>query len=213
MKKYSRLIRFLTLCLAMMMLAVPTVSAAYSDADVVTLSGKGSVSVPADTAVLNFNIETRGTDRADAVAQNDKILKTLKDSLSKYGTISEESFYSYVEPENGPTVFTRSLSLKTEKVKSIPEITQKLLDGGTASSYGVCYCLKDDSAQQKEALKLALADAEAKAAALGLNMNLKRIKESGCYTYYDTCTGQGNGMISVVCDVSVIFSNKPGEPR
>ncbi len=46
--------------------AMTSVSAAYDDADTVTLSGSGSVSVPADTAVIRFCIETHGKRESSA---------------------------------------------------------------------------------------------------------------------------------------------------
>ena len=81
--------------------AMTSVFADYSDADTVTLTGSGTVFIPADIAVIRFCIETHAKKESSAKAQNDEILETLMAYEEDFGQIAEDSYC-------GMTAFSRT---------------------------------------------------------------------------------------------------------
>lgn len=189
--------------------AMTSVSAAYSEADTVTLSGTGSVSVPADIAVIRFCIETYGKRESSAKAQNDEILEEVRSYGEDFGRISEESYYSFEDPGTGRITVSRCLSLATEDLDAVSELTKQLVSSGVTSVQGVWYSLKNMRSYENEALRLAIQDAENKAETLGLTLRVSEISDYGCYQRYD-CYGCQNddGQITVECNVSVVYKRR-----
>ena len=181
------------------------VIADYNEADTVTVSGKGSVVVPADVAVIHFCIETHAKKESAAKMQNDAILTSLK-ALDIGSQISEESYFSYEDPSSGRVTVSRCFSLTTEDMEGIPELTQSMIDSGVTGINGIWYSVKNKKPYEQEALRLAVQDAQGKAAALGLTIKLSEITDFGCY---QSCNGSGcmgNGQqIGIECNVSVVY--------
>lgn len=186
--------------------AMTSVGAAYADADTAVLSGRGTVLAPADTAIIHFCVETHAKKEDAAKARNDEIIETIRSLIGNSGILSEESFFSYEEPNSGRRSVSRCLSLTTSDVGSVPELTQKMIDNGVTGLNGVWYTVKDASAYEKEALRLAIEDAESKAAALGLTLRLSEINDYGCYRFCDNgCGIDENGQVSIECSVSIVY--------
>ena len=190
--------------------AMTSVSAAYDDADTVTLSGSGSVSVPADTAVIRFCIETHGKRESSAKTQNDEILEEVKSYGNNLGRISEESYCSFEDPVSGRVTVSRCLSLTTEDMDSVTSLSERLIESGVTSIQGVWYSVKNMKAFEQEALRLAIQNAESKAQSLGLGLRVSEISDYGCYQRCG-CFGcqENDGMIiTIECNVSVVYKRR-----
>jgi uncharacterized protein YggE len=189
--------------------AVIPVSAECTDADSATLSGKGVLYVPADTVTISFSIETCADSQEDAQKQNAAVTEKIKSACAGLGCLNEDSFYSYSDPCSGKFIATRCMTITTGKINSVASITQKLTDSGATGINYTCYIVKNLKPYQDKVLKLAIEDAENKAIGLGLQLKLSSINDLGCYSYYDgKCDQNGNKLVSVECNVSVLFERK-----
>ena len=189
--------------------AMTSVFADYSDADTVTLTGSGTVFIPADIAVIRFCIETHAKKESSAKAQNDEILETLMAYEEDFGQIAEDSYYSFEDPNSGRMTVSRCLSLTTDEVESVPELTEHLIDNGATAIHGVWYSVKNVKPYEEEALRLAIQNAESKAGAMGLTLRISEISDYGCYQRCDgyDCSN-GNGQIVLECNVSVVYKRR-----
>ena len=186
--------------------AMTSVFAAYEDTDTAVISGKGTVLAPADTAVIHFCIETHAKKEDAAKVKNDEIIEAVRTLVGSAENLSEESFFSYEEPNSGKYVISRCMSLNTSDVDSVPELTQKMIDSGVTGINGIWYTIKDAASYEEEALRLAIENAESKAAALGLTMRLPEINDYGCYRFCGNgCGIDENGQVSIECSVSIVY--------
>lgn len=185
------------------------VSAECTDADSATFSGKGVLYVPADTVSISFSIETRADNQESAQKQNTAVTEKIKSACAGLGSLNEDSFYSFEDPCSGKHTATRCMTLTTGKISSVTTITQKLTEFGATGINYTCYSVKNLKPYQDKVLRLAIEDAESKAAGLGLQLKLSSISDFGCYSYYDgKCDQNGNKLVSVECNVSVLFARK-----
>ena len=173
----------------------------FDHAKSATFTGRGQVFVKADTATVNFCIETRGSDAAEVKKENDKTAEKLKKELGKY-CIKDECFYSYTDPSTGTVTAARTMSLFTDNVDGVEALTQIMLKHGATSVNCIMYGLKDPKPYEEKALSMAIADAKSKAQALSIKLPLKDIIEFGSFTYSSGC----DKTVTVESNVNVIFA-------
>lgn len=206
MKKLTMRAGVLILVCMLSLGAMTSVFAAYEDTDTVVITGKGTVLAPADTAVIHFCIETHAKKKDAAKIKNDEIIEAVRALIGNAGSLSEESFFSFEEPNFGKYSVSRCMSLTTSDVDSVPELTQKLIDAGVTGINGTWYTVTAAAPYEEEALRLAIENTKSKAVALGLNMRLSEINDYGCYRFCDNgCDIDENGRVAIECNVSVVY--------
>jgi len=211
----KKLITSISVIFVLIFLVTPTVfsiNASTPDPSYLSVKGKGIVYVDPDTATINFCIETRAKTKEEAIKENDAIAKKIKEALKKWGSVSDESFYSYDDMCNRMYVCTRCMSLCTDKVDNISEITAKIGDLGATSINYVSYGIKDYKPHREKAFRLAIEDAENKAAKIAHDMELKSIIELGeppyC-GYYEATPLNCRKKVPVECNVMIIYISEP----
>ena len=176
--------------------AMTSVFAAYEDTDTAVITGKGTVLAPADTAVIHFCIETHAKKEDAAKIKNDEIIEAVRALIGNAGSLSEESFFSFEEPNSGKYSVSRCMSLTTSDVGSVPELTQKMIDAGVTGINGTWYTVTAAAPYEEES----------KAAALGLTMRLSEINDYGCYRFCGNgCDIDENGRVAIECNVSAVY--------
>ncbi|MBS6446626.1 MAG: SIMPL domain-containing protein [Clostridiales bacterium] len=206
MKKLTIRAGVLILACMLSLGAMTSVFAAYEDTDTAVISGKGTVLAPADTAVIHFCIETHAKKEDAAKVKNDEIIEAVRALVGNAGNLSEESFFAFEEPNPGKYAVSRCMSLTTNNVDSVPELTQKMIEAGVTGINGTWYTVTDAAPYEEEALRLAIENAESKAAALGLTMRLSEINDYGCYRFCGNgCDIDENGRVAIECNVSVVY--------
>ncbi len=203
LKKYTLFVLALVLIAALFPLSAAAES--FDEAKSATFTGRGQVFVKADTATVNFCVETRGNDALDVKKENDKTVEKLKKELGKY-CVNDDCFYTYTDPATGTVTATRSMTLFTDNVDGVGALTQNMLRNGATAINCVMYGLKDPTPHQDKALAIAIADAKSKAAALSIKLPLKEIIEFGSYSYSSGGCGDNRKPVTVESNVNVIFA-------
>lgn len=179
--------------------------AAYESVEKATLSGKGTVTFPADSATVSFCIDTDSKKESEAREKSDAVLSLLR---SHYGEISEDSYFSHEDPVAKRFFVSRCCSLKIKNAADNADIINSLVQYGVTSVNGICYFSENQGEYEKEALRLAVEDANAKAEALGLRLYPVEITDFGCYRSYGAENAAQNGYITLECSISAIYAQK-----
>ena len=174
------------------------------EAETVSVSGRGSLSVPADTVTIRFTVESRSQKEADARKKNDAAKEKLVGIAKAYGDIEAESYCFFEDTCGGYFVATRCLTLTSGMPGKAEEIIDKLIAGGASCVNGICYSLRNSEKYEKEALALALKDAETRADALGISMKMSEVYDFGSYCFGAWCGG-ADGTVTVECTVNIVY--------
>lgn len=151
---------------------------------VITVTGVGEVSAPAENAVLTFSLSTNKENPNDAVAEVKSLVSNVKDSLKSFGVGDSDVYESQVAvvPAGavvaGATGFqaTVSMGLKVNSVSNLDSLTASLYGMGAQVVSQPQLSVEDSKKLESEAYALALKDAKSKANATALK-NWKLIKK------------------------------------
>ena len=204
MKQSKRILPFILTALTVIGIAGISASADNQPLERVEVVGHGTVYAKADTATIDFCMETNAADYASARAENEKVYEKLKKSVSNIGALSEETLYSYAAPDAGTVSFTRCLRLRTNQIDSLGAIIEKLTDNGATGINYIGYSLKESGQLRQEALMRAVQDGQKKAGPMTASLELTEIRESfGGY-----CCEDCRNEIAVSCDVILVYTAK-----
>lgn len=182
--------RTVILLLTLLALLAPTAPAAAQPLDVATIvsTGEAVVRKAPDMALLGVAVETRARTSREAQSANADIasamLKRLgdlgipKDALRTAGLRVEQEFdYSNGRRTPRGYVARNSVEVRVDDVTKTGEVSDAAVQAGATAIEGVRFELKDRSAAEREALRLAVADARARADAMasGAGRTIDRI--------------------------------------
>lgn len=151
---------------------------------VITVTGVGEVSAPAENAVLTFSLSSNRDNPNDAVNEVKNSVTTVKDSLKNFGVGDSDVYESQVTvvPAGavvaGATGFqaTISMGLKINSVSNLDSLTTSLYGMGAQVVSQPQLSVEDSNKLESEAYQLALKDAKSKASTVAMK-NWKLIKK------------------------------------
>jgi len=171
----------------------PRTSARQADADalkgdVITTTGQASVRRPPDVAFLTIGVETRAKSPRDAQRQNADETSAMQRRLNDAGVsrdalrtlgIDLQQEFDFNQGRRTPRdyVARNTIEVRVDDVGRVGELVDVAVQGGATSTGGVRFDLRDRSAAERDAVRLAVADARARAeaAASGAGRALGRI--------------------------------------
>jgi uncharacterized protein YggE len=162
--------------------------AAPPDVPVIVTTGEGVVRQAPDVAYLTIGVESRAKSPRDAQSQNGEAMTAVQQRLLSAGVPREAiktvgfSLHQEFDLVNGRQVpreyvARNGVELRLDDVKRVGEIVDLAVQGGATTLDGLRFDLKDRTAAEREAVRLAVADARgrAEAAAAGAGRTLDRI--------------------------------------
>ena len=203
---HSRAVRLLCMTFALLgLFSVFSLSvfAEANEAKSISLIGKGSLIVPADTATLNFNFDTRAKSAEEAAAQSDVLLAQVRQSCGDMGELTENNLC--VVHAGHDFTASRYISLTLSDPEKVEEAEQKLRAIGVLCINNVYYSLSDSTPYEAEAVQKAVANAEAKAQLLGISYKVRRIEENDTIYYPSSGTPVPDKQVVVEARITVVF--------
>ncbi|MEK7168682.1 MAG: SIMPL domain-containing protein [Patescibacteria group bacterium] len=151
---------------------------------VITVTGVGEASVPAENALLTFSLVSNTDNPNDAVTLVKENVKKIKESLKNFGVGDSDVYESQVTvvPAGavvaGSTGFqaSTSIGLKINSVSNLDSLTAALYGLGASVVSQPQLSVKNSKKVESEAYELALKDAKSKANSVALK-NWKLIKK------------------------------------
>ncbi len=150
---------------------------------VVTITGVGEVSAPADNAILTFTLSSIKNGPQEAVSDVKSASVRVKESLKSFGVGDADVYESQVAVApsalslgTGGFQATISMGLKINQISSLDALTSSLYGMGAQVVSQPQVSSKDSVKYEKEAYQLALKDAKSKASQVALS-NLKLFKK------------------------------------
>lgn len=137
-------------------------------ADMVTVTGVGSVKAVPDTAQISAGVETRGSTAKEAMNANAeamrKVIAALKAAGGKNIATQFVSLSPFTTPEGKPDGFVASNTVNAEiDVDQAGELIDAAVAAGATNVFGPSLSLSDADNLYREALKKAVADAKQRA--------------------------------------------------
>ncbi len=163
----------LILALALLV-AMPTLAMADDDRTI-TVTGKATLTVSADTAVIALSVETVKTTVSEATQENaatmEKVLQALRDlGLQDKDIITENYYVMTMYDYEGATPsirgysVTNSLSVTVRDLKMVGQVIDTAFAAGVNSCGGVSFRASNANEYNDEVLKAAIAEGRRKAA-------------------------------------------------
>lgn len=165
----------------------PAAPAAMIAAPVITATGVGQVSIPADCALLTLYLSGRGETIDEAQQRAQTVQTAVLDSLTAAGTAPEdictghwdvEALYDYhytklseTKVVNGYSVQT-SVDVTIHDVDRVGELVAAAVEGGAGTGYEVVFQSTQTAAAYSQALAAAAQNALAKASQLAESCGL-----------------------------------------
>ena len=177
--------------------------AAESEAETVTVTGRGEVYAPADAAEISFSLEGRGVSPNDATEKAEELRKTVENCVSSRGTLRLESHCAFKDYTTGAHCVSQYYTLSVDKPKETPSLAEKLIEAGASCVNPPCYLLKNSREWEAKALTAALADAEERAKLCGAGERLISLRDGGSNLCF--CCGNEDGTVTVVCTVTLTY--------
>lgn len=151
---------------------------------VITVTGVGEVSAPAENAVLTFTLASNKDNPNDAVQEVKNNVNKVKESLKSFGVGDSDVYESQVTVVPAGAVVasatgfqaTVSMGLKVNSVTSLDSLTASLYGMGAQVVSQPQLSVKDSKKVDNEAYELALKDAKSKANTVAFK-NWKLIKK------------------------------------
>jgi uncharacterized protein YggE len=151
---------------------------------VITVTGVGEVSAPAENAVLTFSLSSNKDNPNDAVTDVKSSVAKVKESLKNFGVGDSDVYESQVTVVpagavvSGATGYqaTVSMGLKVNKIDSLDSLTASLYGAGAQVVSQPQLSVEDSNKLDSEAYGLALNDAKSKANDVAMK-NWKLIKK------------------------------------
>lgn len=145
----------------------------------ITVEGEATVQTPPDQVTVQFSVENRADDMADAREHVDSVMADVFRVVSRMGAakddIQTDQFYIYPSNDKRSRFrFRITMSVTLYELDRVSEFIGYLLDNGVDNVRRVTFDLKYPEAARMEALSQATQNARAKAeqvaAALGLKL-------------------------------------------
>ena len=176
---------FLTLA-AIVFCALSSTVHAAEDMPLITVSGEGIVEVSPDRATISVGVVSREKDPAKVQAENAKIASEIIKSATALGVEKKNirtgnySFRAiYHNDQNRHRIFdgyevNNTVTITVDDLNLVGKIIDAALSRGANSIESLQFGVRDKSALQAEALKIAVRDARSKAevVAAGLGKNI-----------------------------------------
>lgn len=151
---------------------------------VITVTGVGEVSAPAENAVLTFSLISNKDNPAEAVNDVKLSATKVKESLKSFGVGDSDVYESQVTVVPASVVVsgasgfqaTLSMGLKVNSITNLDSLTSSLYSLGAVVVSQPQLSVKDSKKVDNEAYELALKDAKSKANMAALK-NWKLIKK------------------------------------
>lgn len=183
--------------------ATPSLAAS---AETVVVTGRSELQAPADCVAISFSVETRGSTREDATAQNETLRQSVTKAVSSYGAVCRNAFYTYQDGCSGQFCTVSHFTLQSDHPKEATAIIDKLIAAGASSVEPPQYELTDRSPWEAKALTAAISDAEerAKLCAAGnrLMALIDRREDFCCYACRD---GACDATVTITCTVTLTY--------
>jgi len=151
---------------------------------IITVTGTGEVSAPAESATITFTVTGESETTAGAISIAKSKVTKIKENLSASG-IAQSDIYesqiatypssSLVEGASGFTAVS-TMGLKTTQIASIDSIVSSIYAQGATLVSQPVLSIDDTQKLENEAFKLAIKDAKKRANAIALS-NLKLLKK------------------------------------
>lgn len=180
--------RTLTLFIAAALAAAAPARGQQSEVPTIVASGEAVVRKAPDVALIAIAVETRARTSREAQSTNadlsNAVLKRIadlgipKDAL-RTASLRVEQEFDYTNGRRTPRgyVARNSVEVRVDDVAKTGEVSDAAVQAGATSIEGVRFELRDRSAAEREALRLAVADARARADAMasGAGRSVDRI--------------------------------------
>ena len=211
---------------------------AQSASRTISVSGSGSVKVPADMAKLTFSVLTKEQTALASVQNNAAKMNKVYDALKKNGieeekisttnySLYQESIYKDGKSEPGQYVTSNNIIVVLDDVEKAGLVIDTAIGAGVNQMNGISFLVKDSKAALNQARVLAFQQAKEKAelyareAGCKLGKVLTIMENSGSYPvvreYMEdgmlgakatNATTISAGQDSVTATVSVVFELK-----
>lgn len=180
-------------------------TARVSAIDKVTITGHGAISAPADTVTVSYSVDVKAASYTDSVKKSNTAGKKIASAVKKFGTVTEESYFSYEDCTCGKWCLTRSYVLTSSQIGNVDQICSALTEAGVTSICFICFSLSDASEYEKKALDAAISDARGRAGLISSSMTEREIIDYGsCVCSY--CENRvERGYVTVECSVNIIY--------
>ncbi|MBP5328841.1 MAG: SIMPL domain-containing protein [Spirochaetaceae bacterium] len=208
---------------------------AQSASRTISVSGSGSVKVPADMAKLTFSVITKEPTALASVQNNAGKMNKVYDALKKIGieeekisttnySLYQESIYKDGKYEPGQYVTSNDIIVMLDDVEKAGLVIDTAIGAGVNQMKGISFLVKDSEAALNQARVLAFQQAKEKAelyareASCKLGKVLTIMENSGSYPVVREYMGDGMlgakasnattisaGQDSVTATVSVVF--------
>ena len=148
-------------------------------AERLTVTGHGGISVPADTVTVL--------------------------AAKKYGSVSEESYFSYEDAACGKWCVSRSYIVTSSRPEDADEICAALTSSGATAICFIGFSLSDTSEYEGKALDAAIKDARARASSLGNTLGEREIIDFGSCVCICCENSDRRGYVTVECTVNILY--------
>ena len=186
-----------SLLLALLVLALIP-AAAFADSEI-TVTGTGSVLVPADTAVVTLGVSAADKDVRTAQSMANETIAAIRTALLDGGVAEENistdyiNIYAMYDYSGGSERITgynanSTLAIRVTEIEKVGEVIDLAFSAGANTLNGITFSATDTAEAEEKAMRLAVADAQAKAEILadaaGLQIRgIEDIAEQNTYSY------------------------------
>jgi uncharacterized protein YggE len=145
---------------------------------VIVVTGVGSISAPAESAVLTFSLVSSASNADEALSNVKNNAEKLKNTLKEIGIPESEIYESQIAVTPSESSFQGSVSmgLKTDKITMLDRVISILYSGGAVVVSQPVLTAKNVEDMDKKAYDMAIKDAKKKASEIALS-NLKIFKK------------------------------------
>ncbi len=175
-------------------------SAAVALADTkISVSGSGSVLVPADTAVVSLGVSARDRDVLKAQQKANEVIAAIRTVLTENGIAPEDintgylniyAMYDYAEGMEEISAYNANstLAIRLTDMSVVGQVIDLAFGAGANTLNGIEFSASDTDEAQAEALRKAVRDARAKAEVLaeasGLTIaGIDTVSEGATYSF------------------------------
>lgn len=191
------------LTLTVFILCFSSVKAAAIDK--LTITGQGKISVPADTVTVSFSVEVKTASYADSMKKSEAIGRKVVSAVKEYGSVSEESYFSYEDAGCGKWCVSRSYVLTSSQPDKTDKICSALTESGATAICFIGFSLSDSSGYEVKALEAAVKDARARAAAVNDSLSEREMIDYGSCVCTCCESSEKRGYVVIECTVNIIY--------
>lgn len=173
--------------------------------DRLTVTGQGTISVPADTVTVCFSVDVKAASAKDVTKKSEAVGEAVTSAAERHGAVCEESYFLYEDSESGKWSVSRSYLLVSDQPSNIDNICTQLISSGATAICYIGYSLKNAVEYEEKALSAAIDDARSRAVAIGNTLGEREVIDHGgcaciCSEDPDRC-----GYVMVQCSVEIVY--------